>query len=89
MVAPSATAAASPLEWSEWGWELTTKRTGLFGIACLAAAMTARPRRKALKTNGWRLAEEVRGFGLLTRGEGFVADVMKRAQQPIVTSLGP
>ena len=40
--------------------------------------MTARPRRKALKTNGWRLAEEVRGFGLLTRGEGFVADVMKR-----------
>jgi hypothetical protein len=39
---------------------------------------TAKPRRKALKTNGWRLAEEVRGFGLLTRGEDFVADVMKR-----------
>jgi hypothetical protein len=41
-------------------------------------AIAASPRPKALKKNGWRLAKGVRGFDLLTRGEGFVADGMKR-----------
>ena len=41
IVAPSATAARSPPEWSKWVCELMTKRTGLPGTSSFALASTA------------------------------------------------
>jgi hypothetical protein len=79
---PDGGAGTSAVRMSDRAW---TKVASSHPAAVVTDAMTtppitttAKPRRKAWKINGWRLAEEVRGFGLLTRGEGFVADVMKR-----------